>query len=93
MHTFDFLGKLIGMAASALDRIESAAVFALIRADMAVETFRRTVRRAFELSQIEFFMAIDAGIFLHGVGCLQPEQQTGNKDDEELAHSSILGFG
>jgi hypothetical protein len=87
----DLLGSHLLVAARAIHRlIKPTPVFA-IRTDMAVKTLSLAVRCAFEVNQIDFFVvALETGMFLFGVTCLQSEQQTGNKYGEELMHSNAL---
>ena len=68
MRTRGLLGNHVGMTCPAFHRIEPAPVPAF-RADMAVETFRRTVWGALEVSHIDF-VAIVAGVLFLGAGCL-----------------------
>jgi hypothetical protein len=70
------LGQRVAMTPATVHRIESAPVPS-IAADVAVETLRIAVWRAFKKSQI-YFVAIVTGVFLLGVGRLQHEQRTKN---------------
>jgi hypothetical protein len=76
MHTDDLFGQHLSMARPTVHRIEATPVPAF-RTNVAVEAFCQAVRRAFEVSQINF-MAVITGILLLSVGRVQPEQQAGD---------------
>ena len=65
MHAHDLFVGNLGMTAFAIHRIEPAPVPALC-ADMAIEAFRRTVRRALKECHINF-VAIITRVLLLGV--------------------------
>jgi hypothetical protein len=86
MHAYRLLGEYLGMTISTFHRLETAPVPAFCT-NVAVETFRRAVWGALEVSHIDF-VAIITGVRLFGVGRLQPEQQTGDQNGEKLANCS-----
>jgi hypothetical protein len=62
-------GGHVGMTLSAVHRIEPTPVSALVGTDVALEAFRRAVRRNLEVSEVDL-MAIVTGIFFLNVRCL-----------------------
>ena len=83
------------VTAAAVHGIEPAFVFALVGTDVAVEAFRRAVRRALEASKIDL-VAIVTGICFLGVCGLQGERQAGEEEGEradELAHGDARCSG
>jgi hypothetical protein len=67
MSTRRVLGERGGMTRSTLDRIKPSPVPALLGAYVAVDAFRRAMRAALQVSQIDV-VASTTGIRLVGVG-------------------------
>jgi len=71
VNTHGLLSDNFAMTCTAVHRIESAPMPA-VRADVAVETFRRSVRGTLELNYVDL-MTIVTGVFFLGSSCRHHE--------------------
>jgi hypothetical protein len=74
----------------AIHRIEPTPVPALC-ANVAVQAFRRAVRRTLELSDVDFVTIVTRVLFL-AVCHLRSEQQAGDENGKRLAHGDVVGW-
>jgi len=71
MHAHGLLFDYLGMTLPAVHRVQTAPV-SPFPAHVTIEAFRRAMRRAFEVSYIDF-MTIVARVFFLGIGHVHSE--------------------